>query len=120
MTKQIPEKTIEIWTSFSLVYHLGSGTRIWSWPTGADQIVSTADLRKWFMLELKAPEDAKSPYIIVDALRSAKCHRPAGRASEASLSRPHIAAEDACHVAMARCPEARSDTSGNEASQIVR
>ena len=66
MTKQIPEKTIEIWTTFSLVHHLGPRTRIWSWPTGADQIVSTADLRKWFMLELKAPEDADSPYIIVD------------------------------------------------------
>lgn len=66
MTRLIPEKTIEIWTTFSLVYHLGPRTRIWSWPTGADQIVWTADIRKWFMLELKAPEDAQSPYMTVD------------------------------------------------------
>ena len=66
VTKIVPEKTIEIWTAFSLVNHFGPSTRIWSWPTGADQIVAAADLRKWFMLELKAPEEANTPYITID------------------------------------------------------
>lgn len=66
MTKLIPEKTVEIWTAFALVDHLGPDTWIWSRTSYVDQDVWTPDLRKWFMLELKAPEDDANPFISID------------------------------------------------------
>ncbi len=57
----IPEKTLEIWTAFSLIDHLGPETWIWSWAHGADQEVWDDGLGKWFMLELKAPLQDRPP-----------------------------------------------------------
>lgn len=66
VVKIVPEKTIEIWTAFSLVGHLGLGTDIRSWPRGVDQTVVPENLRKWFMLELKAPMADRAPYFDID------------------------------------------------------
>lgn len=56
MTKRIiPEKTVELWTACSLVDVLSPDVWIWSRPDGVDQDVWAPDLRKWFVLELKAP-----------------------------------------------------------------
>ena len=67
MTRLIPEKTVELWTALALEYYLGPNTWIWSWSSGADQDVwAPADLRKWFMLELKAPEEANRPHISIN------------------------------------------------------
>jgi len=69
MAKLIPEKTVEIWTSFALVDLLGPDTWIWSRTSYAEQDAWTGSLRKWFMLELKAPEDATDPYITIDLIQ---------------------------------------------------
>lgn len=54
--KVIPEKTIELWTAFSLLDRLGQDTWIWSRTSYVDQDVWDGDIKKWFVLELKAPE----------------------------------------------------------------
>ena len=55
MTRIIPEKTMELWTACSLVDILTPRVWIWSRTDGVDQDVWTPDLRKWLVLELKAP-----------------------------------------------------------------
>lgn len=66
MVKVIPEKTVELWTAFALVDQLGPDTWIWSRTKYVDQDAWTPDLRKWFVLELKAPEGDPSPYFKID------------------------------------------------------
>ena len=55
MTRIIPEKTMELWTACSLVDILTPRVWMWSRTAGVDQDVWTPDLRKWLVLELKAP-----------------------------------------------------------------
>lgn len=66
MAKLIPEKTVELYTAFALEDTLGRDTWIWSRAAGADQDFANSALRKWFVLELKAPEATKDPYIPID------------------------------------------------------
>lgn len=66
MPKLIPEKTVELYTAFALQDTLGRDTWIWSRAVGQDQDFGDSALRKWFVLELKAPEAAQEPYISID------------------------------------------------------
>lgn len=59
--KIIPEKTVELWTACSLVDILSPDVWIWSRPDGVDQDIWAPNLRKWFVLELKAPIELGGP-----------------------------------------------------------
>ena len=83
MVRLIPEKTVELYTAFALVDYLGQDTWIWSPTRGEDQDIWTEDLQKFFMLELKAPEDSNNRGITilrdqldryVDAYKNKKDH----------------------------------------------
>ena len=66
MVRLIPEKTVEIWTAFCLRDVLGADTWIWSRSSNVDQDAWAGKFRKWFMLELKASEAARDPYVSID------------------------------------------------------
>ena len=66
MVRLIPEKTVELWTACSLVDVLGPDTWIWSPARYVDQEVWDGKFRKAFVLELKTPEYAPTPYITID------------------------------------------------------
>ena len=55
MRTLIPEKTIEIFAACSVLDVLGPATWIWSPAKHEDQVIWDPSLRKWLMLELKAP-----------------------------------------------------------------
>ena len=84
MVRLIPEKTVEIQTAFSLVNHLGPDTWIWSPAKGVDQRVGNANLRKFFMLELKAPEDSSNPYFEIDLAQLKKYRSKYNKGSKRS------------------------------------
>ena len=69
MVRLIPEKTVELWTAFALLDYLGQGTWVWSPTSYEDQDVWTEDLKKFFMLELKAPEGARNRPITINRIQ---------------------------------------------------
>ena len=70
----IPEKTVELWNAFALRDTLGPNTWIWSPPRSVDQTagivntsdVDTSELRKMFLLELKAPYRSNTDELVFD------------------------------------------------------
>ena len=69
MARLIPEKTVELWTAFALLDYLGQDTWVWSPTHYEDQDVWTGDLKKFFMLELKVPEDCRRRIISIDRVQ---------------------------------------------------
>ena len=62
----VPEKTIELHTALAILGHLGHETSIWSYTSGIDQGVWSDNFRKFFMLELKAPEYLAGLFFEID------------------------------------------------------